>query len=192
MRDGDARWRGCGLGETETPDGVDAGAAGLGEALKLFGVAGCEEIGQGAEFAEIEIGFAVDGEAHAGKEVACIVEAVEFVGFDVVLFEEFCEGVVLFTEEAGVGTFQIDVAGDPGAAALAEAVADIFAEALLFGCVEIDEEAFIDDGEFAGGKAFCYGIEGGGVEGVEGLEFVVGGRGGGCGGGRAGGLRGCG
>ena len=143
------------------------------ESFLQVGGSGGDEAGEGGELRAIGGGFLVDDEAHAGEEVGGGFEVAEFLFFYIVLLQELVQGVAR-VDEGGVEVFlDVDVGGDPVAAAALEYLADVAAELFFFGQLEVYEEAFVDDDQRSGRKAVGDGFEGGGVEDVEGGDFVV-------------------
>ena len=160
------------LDGSQSPGGVDLSTT--AQSLEEFGRGGGHKVGPCAEAGVVGFGFFVEDEACVGEELGGFVETFEHILLDVVLLEKFFEGVSLL--EFGVvrhASPDIDVCRDPVAAAFVQDFADELAELLFFFFAEVHEEAFVDDNEGAWFKAVDDGLEGGGVEGVEGEEFVV-------------------
>ena len=89
------------------------------------------------------------------------------------LFMPLARGFALDRRRVAGLSLQVDVGGDPAAAAVEQGLADVLAENFFFLLVKINEQAFIDDGDWAGWKAGDDVFECGGVEHVEGLKLIV-------------------
>ena len=148
---------------------METGAAGLAEVGDGLGAAGFAKACEGAEAVVVGSGFFVHGKTHAMEEGFCFLEIVEFLFLYFVLLMPLAGGFALDGKRVTGLSLQVDVGGDPAPAAGEQAVADVLAKSFFFRVVEIDQEAFVDDGDGAGWKPGDDLSECGGVEDVEGL-----------------------
>ena len=130
------------------------------DALEEFGGGGGKEVWKGGEAHVVGLELFVEDQAFGFEEGCGFFEGVEHICFYVVLFEEFSQGIAL--RQLGVFgqvAFEIDISGDPIAAALCQRVANLTAELPFLFHTEIHEQAFVDDGDGAGGKFIYYFVE---------------------------------